>query len=259
LRSATLFGSGVVFAAGSNPPWVHVSTPDSGKDFPRAATVLLHAQGWDLEDRELSDSQMVWTSDLDGQIAVGRMTYVTDLSVGTHVLTVTGTDDDLMTASATTTIEITDRGLPGETSAPIFYCTPGTSASGCQGTLSVVGTPSATAPTGFSVTTSTLEGIKDGLYFYGTNGPQANSWGSGTSYQCVVPPTIRTPTLNSGGTLFACDGSVSRDMNAYWTANPIKNPGVGTQVNLQFWYRDPLNTSNQTTSLSDAVQFVVEP
>jgi hypothetical protein len=48
-------------------------------------------------------------------------------------------------------------------------------------------------------------------------------------------------------------------MNAYWTANPIKNPGAGAQVNLQFWYRDPLNTSNQTTSLSDAVEFTVDP
>ena len=258
-RSASLFGSGVVFAAGSNPPWVHISTPDDGKDWPRAATVILHAQGWDLEDRELSDSQMVWTSDLDGQIAIGRLTSVTDLSVGTHVLTVTGTDDDLLTATDTTTILITDRGLPGETNVPTVYCTAGTSASGCQALLSVTGTPSATAPSGFTVTASTVEGIKDGLYFYGSNGPQANNWGNGTSFQCVVPPTIRTPTLNSAGTLFACDGSVSRDMNAYWTANPIKNPGAGAQVNLQFWYRDPLNTSNQTTSLSDAVEFTVDP
>jgi hypothetical protein len=258
-QSPTLTGSGAIFSQGSNPPWVHISTPDSGKNWPRGATVLLHAQGWDLEDRELSDSQMVWTSDLDGQIAIGRMTYVTDLSVGTHVLTVTGTDDDLMTASDTTTIVITARGLPGEASVPTFYCTAGTSASGCQALLAIAGTPSASAPSGFTVTAAPLEGVKDGLFYFGTNGAQANPWGNGTSFQCVIPPTMRTPTLNSGGTLFSCDGSANRDMNAYWSANPIKNPGAGAQVNLQFWYRDPQNTSNQTTSLSNAVEFLVEP
>ena len=36
-------------------------------------------------------------------------------------------------------------------------------------------------------------------------------------------------------------------------------PGAGAVVQAQLWYRDPLNTSNQTTSLSDATEFVVAP
>jgi hypothetical protein len=155
-------------------------------------------------------------------------------------------------------VTIVARGLP-DVGGVVTYCTAGTSASGCQALLSTTGTPSASAPTGFTVTASTVEGVKDGLFFYGTNGPQANPWGSGTSFQCVVPPTIRTPILNSAGTVGACDGTISRDMNAYWTAFPIKNPGVGATVDMQLWYRDPANTSNQTTSLSDAVEFVTEP
>ena len=43
------------------------------------------------------------------------------------------------------------------------------------------------------------------------------------------------------------------------TAQPSKVPVPGTQVHLQLWYRDPQNTSNQTTSLSDAVEFVLAP
>jgi hypothetical protein len=142
---------------------------------------------------------------------------------------------------------------------PANYCTAGTSASGCQAVLSSTGTPSATAATGFVVTAGGVEGVKDGLFFYGTNGAQANSWGNGTSYQCVVPPTKRSPALNSGGTLGACDGAMSRDMNTYWTAFPPKNPGVGASVHLQLWYRDPLSTSNQTTSLSDGLSFLLCP
>jgi hypothetical protein len=139
------------------------------------------------------------------------------------------------------------------------YCTAGTSASGCQALLGAAGTPSATAATGFVVTAGGVEGQKDGLFFYGSNGGQANPWGNGTSYQCVVPPTIRTPALSSGGTLGGCDGSMARDMNAYWTAFPQKDPGAGALVHLQLWYRDPANTSNQTTSLSDGLTFAVCP
>ena len=51
-------------------------------------------------------------------------------------------------------------------------------------------------------------------------------------------------------------------MNALWCPTcpkPALNPGVGSVVQAQLWYRDPTNTSNQTTSLSDALEFVVEP
>ena len=35
--------------------------------------------------------------------------------------------------------------------------------------------------------------------------------------------------------------------------------GAGAIVQAQLWYRDPVNTSNQTTSLSDALEFAVCP
>ena len=145
-----------------------------------------------------------------------------------------------------------------KTSAPVAYCTAGTSASGCTASLVSAGTPSVSAPSGFGVAAGSVEGSKDGLFFYGYNGAQANAWGSGTSYQCVVPPVIRTPLITGVGTSGACDGSFVQDFNAYWsTAAPSKVPAAGSQVWLQLWYRDPQNTSNQTTSLSDALEFTV--
>jgi hypothetical protein len=145
---------------------------------------------------------------------------------------------------------------------PVAYCTAGTSASGCQALLSATGTASATASSGFILTASTVEGQKDGLFFFGTNGQQANSWGNGTSYQCVVPPVVRAGTLSGTGTVGACDGSFAQDLNALWCSScpkPAKNPGAGAVVQAQLWYRDPLSTSNQTTSLSDAIELVVAP
>ncbi len=143
------------------------------------------------------------------------------------------------------------------TGAVVNYCTAGTSASGCQATLSSTGVPSATASSGFVVSATGVEGQKDGLFFFAENGRQANSWGSGTSFQCVVPPVKRTGLQSATGTTGACDGSFSQDVNAYLRANPQKDPGLGATVQMQLWYRDPQNTSNQTTSLSNALEFVI--
>ena len=140
------------------------------------------------------------------------------------------------------------------------YCTAGTTANGCQTMLSTTGIPSVSAGSGFIVTGSGGEGDKNGIFFYGFNGQQANPWGNGTSLQCVVPPVKRAGLQAGSGTSGACDGTFSQDMNAYWsTATPSKVPAIGQEVSLQLWFRDPNNTSNQTTSLSDAIKFKVCP
>ena len=154
---------------------------------------------------------------------------------------------------------VRDRGCG---SGCLGYCTAGISASGCQATLSATGIPSAAAPSGFTVMASTVEGAKDGLFFHGSNGRQANSWGNGTSFQCVVPPVHRAGIIAGSGTNGACNGAFSQDFNALWCPTCPKahhNPGVGAVVQAQLWYRDPASTSNQTTSLSDAIEFVLGP
>jgi probable HAF family extracellular repeat protein len=140
---------------------------------------------------------------------------------------------------------------------PATYCAAGTSASGFQASIGAQGSPSATAGSGFSLNAVDVEGAKDGLFFFGTAGRQANAWGNGSSFQCVVPPVVRTGLLAGVGTPGACDGFFSHDLNAVWSASPHKNPGAGALVQAQLWYRDPQSTSNQTTSLSDAIEFLV--
>jgi len=139
----------------------------------------------------------------------------------------------------------------------VNYCTPGTSAHGCQPTLSASGTPSAFQPVPFVLTANDVEGSVQGLFFYGWNGRQANPWGNGTSTQCVAPPVKRAGVLASTGTNNQCDGQFSQDLNTHWSGKPAKNPGPGTVCQAQLWYRDPQSTSNQTTSMSDAIEFFV--
>ena len=67
------------------------------------------------------------------------------------------------------------------------------------------------------------------------------------------------PGTGTGG---LCNGSFLQDLNARWCPScpkPNHNPGAGAVVQAQLWYRDPLHTSNQTTSLSDAVEFCLAP
>ena len=139
------------------------------------------------------------------------------------------------------------------------YCTAGTSASGCQALINFQGTPSATAAVGFKVAVLGLEGAKDGLFFFGANGRQANAWGTSSSYQCVVPPVSRSGLQIGNGTNGACNGFALDDLNTRWTLKPGQNPGAGALIQVQYWYRDPLNTSNRTTSLSNALEAQVCP
>ena len=111
----------------------------------------------------------------------------------------------------------------------------------------------------FHLQAANVPGLRNGIFFWGTSGRQQNAWGNGTSFQCVVPPVRRAGLLSGHGTAGACDGSFDQDLNARWTAKPAQNPGAGALVQAQLWYRDPLNTSSQTTSLSDAVEFTVQP
>jgi len=146
-----------------------------------------------------------------------------------------------------------------ELQSPETYCTPGTTASGCTATISGSGDPSASAGSGFAVSATAAEGNKQGLFFFGTNGRQASSWGNGTSYQGVVPPVKRTPMQTGSGTAGQCDGTFSIDFNELITTYPWKAPGAGATVQIQCWFRDPGNTSNQSTSLSDALEFMLCP
>ena len=70
------------------------------------------------------------------------------------------------------------------------------------------------------------------------------------------------PLVYSVGTNGVCDGAFSQDLNARWCPTcpkPSHTPVAGQKLQLQLWYRDPQNTSNQTTSLSNALELDVCP
>ena len=103
----------------------------------------------------------------------------------------------------------------------VAYCTAGTSTNGCVPSISSTGTPSSAATSGFFIDVANVEGQKQGLVFYGLSGPVAAPVTLGSpSFFCVKSPTQRLNAQNSGGTLGACDGNLSRDWLAFVAANP---------------------------------------
>jgi hypothetical protein len=147
--------------------------------------------------------------------------------------------------------------------SPVSYCTSGTSAAGCRAQLLGFGSPSVSAGEGFVVQAIFVEWDKRGMLFYGQSGRQATSWGNGTSYQCVSPPVKRGGILeNTQPIPGQCLGIFNQDLNARWCPTcpqPNHAPTPGQKMQIQFWYRDPLSTSNQTTGLSDALEADVCP
>jgi hypothetical protein len=94
-----------------NPPDIHLLTPNSGNSFPQGAAILLHASGWDLEDRFLPDSAFTWQSSLAGSIGTGRQIFVSSLEPGAHTLTLKGTDSSGLFVERTVNITVTARTL----------------------------------------------------------------------------------------------------------------------------------------------------
>ncbi len=145
---------------------------------------------------------------------------------------------------------------------PQPYCTAGASTNGCTPSINANVQPNTANNAGCVITTTGVEGQKQGLVFYGVNntGFTPTPWGvGGTSFLCVKPPTTRlgAPT-NSGGTFGQCDGSYVINWDAFQLANPsaLGNPwALGDKVFVQSWYRDP--AAVKTSNLSNAVELTL--
>ena len=144
---------------------------------------------------------------------------------------------------------------------PIAYCTSSTTAHGCNASMSATGTASIAATSGFVMTAANVEGLANGVFFYGTLGRVAVPWAAGsTSFLCVKFPLQRSTLQNSGGNFGACDGTLALDFLAFMAANPtaLGQPiTAGQSYNAQAWFRDP--PSPKGTSLSDGLEFTLVP
>lgn len=130
------------------------------------------------------------------------------------------------------------------------YCTAGTSLNSCTPVLSGTGAPSASATSGYTLAVSGMDGQRPSGMFYGLASAAIpiNAVGGGTSYFCTTAPRQRliTPTPNTGGTVGACDGMLSVDLNTWLAGHPaaLGNPyAFGQTLYVQAFNRDSGNPS----------------
>jgi Tol biopolymer transport system component len=146
--------------------------------------------------------------------------------------------------------------------APQAFCTAGTSSHGCVASISASAQPSVALAAPCTIHVSGVDGQRAGIVFYGIDNSAFAplSWGPGSSFLCIKPPTLRTGVQLSGGTVNACDGALQLDWNAFQAANPGALGQVwsaGDTAYVQAWFRDP--PSPKTTSLSNALELVYVP
>lgn len=90
---------------GIGVPLVSISSPLDGATFVSGDPVTFTGSATDPEDGDLSAS-LSWTSSLAGAIGSGASFQLTDLELGTHVITAAVTDSDTNTGEASVTIYV---------------------------------------------------------------------------------------------------------------------------------------------------------
>ncbi|MCY3002540.1 MAG: hypothetical protein NTV21_12130, partial [Planctomycetota bacterium] len=125
--------------------------------------------------------------------------------------------------------------------APVAYCTAGTTTNGCAASISASANPSVSAANACTISVANVEGQKTGLVFYSISGRAGLAWNA-SSFLCVKAPTQRSGPQSSGGTVLTCNGTLSLNWNAYQAGNPsaLGQPwSSGDTVQVQAWFRDP--------------------
>jgi len=151
-----------------------------------------------------------------------------------------------------------------ERPTPVACCTPKVNSLGCAPVISGLGTPSATASSGFLLSAVNLRNNKAGLLVYSDGGRASTPFGGGTL--CVGGSVRRSPGLNSAGTpapASDCSGVLSTDVNAFRSGILGGTPAAflsmpGTVVDAQFWARDPGFAAPNNVQLSGGLEFVID-
>ncbi len=95
------------FTVGAKAPRVELLAPGEESQVSVHTPLLLEGRAYDLEDGALPDGALNWSSDLQGALGSGALVLAT-LERGAHTITLTATDSDGASSSASARIEVVD-------------------------------------------------------------------------------------------------------------------------------------------------------
>jgi len=98
--------------ATNTPPDATITSPSEGATYDEGVSIQFIGSVDDNEDDPFPSDWMVWTSSRDGQIGTGESFSRSDLSVGSHTITLTATDSGYLTDTETVSITVTSDEPP---------------------------------------------------------------------------------------------------------------------------------------------------
>ncbi len=190
--------------------------------------------------------------------------YIQGQQYAKHRITVTGGSMTINFAVVSQFASENGIQLDFLTGAPTVYCTAKTNSLGCVPTIGFAGSSSATAGSGFTLSTLAVINNKPGLYLYSNTGQAAVPFQGGL--RCINTPLKRAVPMNSGGNAPPndCSGAYLLDFNAFAVGALGGTPAAyltvaGTVVDAQCWGRDNGFGAPNNTTLSNALEFTVGP
>ncbi|MEO8000074.1 MAG: Ig-like domain-containing protein, partial [Gemmatimonadaceae bacterium] len=139
IAGSTLNDAGSSTCVGVTPPTnqlptATITSPANGSSVVQGTSVSFAGTGTDPEDGALSGASLVWTSSIDGAIGTGASFAKSNLSLGTHTITLTVTDSKGATNASSRSITVTQ--TPPTNQPPVVTIT-----APLSGSTVVVGTP----------------------------------------------------------------------------------------------------------------------
>lgn len=111
LANAAGYLTKIEVSSPNHEPTVRINSPTSGATFSKGESIPFNGEATDPEDGRLSGESLVWTSSIDGQIGTGESFTRSDLSVGTHIITLTATDSGGKTGTSQVEIVVEETEL----------------------------------------------------------------------------------------------------------------------------------------------------
>jgi hypothetical protein len=87
-------------------PFAQITCPATGTIYVEGDTIMFTGSGTDINDGDLGDESLVWSSDLDGRICIGKTCSSNLLGAGIHQISLTATDSADVSWTATVTITV---------------------------------------------------------------------------------------------------------------------------------------------------------
>ncbi len=105
---SSLDQSDAFFSVNTHAPQASISNPVNNNYFVGDQNIVLSGSAFDLEDGQINDDSLLWSSDLEGSLGAGQNLSITasTLQEGTHHITLTARDSSAQTGTATITIQV---------------------------------------------------------------------------------------------------------------------------------------------------------